>query len=331
MIDTRFIIGERSCDEQPSRGQSGSLAPVKNVAQLEELVRDLEGLAGSSSFYHGKSKKETAEDRPPQLSTLLDVAVFDQDHPDSIGLLSLSPEVPVLATSPMSDKIARLQHFRSVTEIPIFGLHGERDWRATSVPPLPDWIGVGLLPCSGQSTCTSTLVITFNNGHHSLDTLRTLLSEGTRGKRCTAVNPNPDEVHGESVIFASHALTTSDIRPIVFADPPLDILACICDPSARLNDSPSCDTASDELHMIEAVHSLHAKYVIKPVQPRDSMHLRRHPGFWQWLLGIRGQMLGRHGDFVVPDDQPRIQDGDEGLSAFRSVDVLRAGETQVLH
>jgi len=317
---------------------TGDIPLVGCVAELEELARELEILASCLRLGHARRSNAAVEQDYGKLETLLDAVFITRCQHDVHGLLAIHPDVPILALQPLHKQVTELAHFRTVTDVPIFGLHGDRDWRSTSIPPLPDWMGIGMLPPSKDGTDRDdTLVIAFNNGHQDhaskpATTCRTKI----RAERHAAIQPDETEEYGEAIVLATHAPEASAIRPIVFADPPLRCLAHIHRPRPKHDGlAPCCkaerlaDLDLDTLRYLKAEYWIHAAGGLELVQPEVD------DGFWAWLLQFKQNVLRGHEDSNEAQKPRRSLDGKhEQTPAVRSGVAfveLQAGESRVLH
>ncbi|KEQ75900.1 hypothetical protein M436DRAFT_40488 [Aureobasidium namibiae CBS 147.97] len=138
---------------------------VPSIAAVEDLIRETESLA--SGLRLGKGRKSNAQDTQDfdEVETFIDaVAVSHQftDHCHEQTMRTVHPNVPVFATEKAIPLIESWKHFRVIQKIPHFS--EDPDWHATSVPPLPEWLGISrLVTSSDMLYFHSALMITFNN------------------------------------------------------------------------------------------------------------------------------------------------------------------------
>ncbi|KAG9942344.1 hypothetical protein KCU85_g9264, partial [Aureobasidium melanogenum] len=138
---------------------------VPSIAAVEDLIRETESLA--SGLRSEKGKKSNGQDNEDldEVETLIDaVAISHQftDHCHEQTMRDVHPDVPVFATEKAIPLIESWKHFRVVQTIPYFSQ--DPDWHATSVPPLPEWLGISrLVTGSDLLYFHSALMITFNN------------------------------------------------------------------------------------------------------------------------------------------------------------------------
>lgn len=199
---------------------------------LEELLRDLEVLA--SNIHAGSDRKSNVvdEDDLSRLVTLVDaVAVTSANKSCEEALREIHPDVPVFASQDAIERIAGLQHFRSLEAISYFGGSGCRDWRSTTaVAGMPEWVGMSLLPQQDdESDNSAVLLIAFNNHHYNRLVKRPEVNSalGSRQKRHAAVVSDEEEDSAEAVLFSSRSESGSAVTLTSCADPPVHMLAVV--------------------------------------------------------------------------------------------------------
>lgn len=310
------------------------LVAITCVAKLEELARELEILASGLRLGYGRQSNVAAEKDIGKIETFLDAIVVSKGHVDAQNLLPLHPDAPVLIPGELYHQVTNLEHFRTVTAIPNFGLQGDRDWRGTSIPPLPDWLGVGVLPHAKDNAYQdSTLVITFNNRHqgHNFKLSGTSTRPNLKTKHL-AIEPDEAEEHCEAIILSSSVLEASSIRSIVFADPALQCLAYIHSIHPEHVETSSC---SDRALKPDTVRSLQAKYWIRAAERLNLATYERNGGFWAWLLQLKESMLRGPKDEHRANKRRRLSDCHDDERSIESSEMdfveLRAGESRVLH
>lgn len=169
---------------------------VDSIHDLNELLRDAE--AREHENQQGSKTTTTTN------TSYIDAVVISHeftDHCHKATLLEVDPSVPVFAT----EKAARLtrswNHFSSVVDMGTFS--SGQDWRTTSTPPLPEWIGI-------------SRVVTHSDAlyYHSAVLI------------CTR-HPAPATEAAEAVIYTPHGLAVPTISTITTANPPIDSLALL--------------------------------------------------------------------------------------------------------
>lgn len=122
------------------------------------------------------------------------------------------------------------RHFRTVITVDAFGHDGETDWRGTSIPPLPDWIGISrLLQKDDVLNYHSALMIAFNNQHanYAAQQLRKTDSttNGKRRRHHAPIAPDEDEEAAEAIVYTPHGISSGDLHLIPSASPTINTLA----------------------------------------------------------------------------------------------------------
>lgn len=146
--------------------------------------------------------------------------------------MELHRNVPVFAAKEAAKVIDGFKHFRTVVALDVFGTDGMTDWRAMSMPPLPEWIGISrLLSTNDALNYHSAILITWNNRHNTGKTRVTsvsndLRSNGSRARRRTAIEPDEDEdeERAEAVIYTPHGVNSGDLKIIPEASPAISTL-----------------------------------------------------------------------------------------------------------
>lgn len=109
-------------------------------------------------------------------------------------------------------------HFRSVQCIPHFSK--DPDWHATSMFPLPEWLGISRLVTNHDMGLYfhSALMITFNNKMGS-----------TRSKSRTLMEEDSEDESAEAVIYTPHGIhsQSNDLGLVASAVPPIRTLALL--------------------------------------------------------------------------------------------------------
>jgi hypothetical protein len=131
----------------------------------------------------------------------------------------------VFATHEAAKLIESWSHFRSVNAVVHFGAHGDGDWRSTSMPPLPEWIGISrLLQTDDVLNMHAALMIAFNNRPGNPAKTPNLSEHGTR-KRAHAAVEDEDEDSAEAIIYTPHGIHSDDLALVPKASPAISTLA----------------------------------------------------------------------------------------------------------
>lgn len=236
LIDPWLRGGQSDLANWFSQQWHATPSAVGSIAELEELAREMEILAAGLRLGNGRKSNGAVEEDGGRIETLVDaVAVSHEftDHCHKETLLEVHPDVPVFAVKEAAKLIQSWRHFRAVITLDAFGCEGDTDWRSTSIPPLPDWIGISrLLQKDDVLNYHSALMIAFNNKHGnsaaklaaSKPTNGHVNGKRTRGHH-TAIEPNEDDEAAEAIVYTPHGIESGDLTLIPTASPPIHTLA----------------------------------------------------------------------------------------------------------
>ncbi|OAK97869.1 hypothetical protein IQ06DRAFT_296144 [Phaeosphaeriaceae sp. SRC1lsM3a] len=225
LIDPWFVGGQSDVAKWFSQQFHAIESAVKSVAEVDELARQVEILAGGvSAGRRGRTK--VAE--PPDAETYVDAVAISHeftDHCHKETLLEVHRDVPVFATQEAAALISGWKHFRTVVTTPTF--KDDADWHDYSLAPLPSWLCISRLTASKDALYYhSALLITFAT--------HPFLSNATPKKR-SSLSINGDGAEdfsaaaqseaAECVIYTPHGIPHTALTPIATADPPLHTLA----------------------------------------------------------------------------------------------------------
>ncbi|EME83347.1 uncharacterized protein MYCFIDRAFT_39034 [Pseudocercospora fijiensis CIRAD86] len=177
---------------------------VSSIGALDELIFEIEILASGPRSHLGRKATFNTEEELGREKTLIDAAVVSHeftDHCHKETLLEIHPDVPVFAAREAARLIQSWKHFRSVNVVNVFGKGDDTDWRSTSTPPLPEWIGISRL------LSTDDVLYYHAARHHS------------------AIEPDEDDEHAEVIIYTPHGVQHGDLAIIPQASPALTTLA----------------------------------------------------------------------------------------------------------
>lgn len=210
---------------------------VGSIAVVEELLRRMEVLASDVQSGQGKRTSTLNAEEIGRPESLIDAVAISHeftDHCHKDTLLQVHPDVPVFATDKAAPLIQSWKHFRSVQRTPWFSSENA-DWHSTSVPPLPEWVGISRLVTKGDTLYYhSALLITFNNGHGSggeeiasdqVTTYGEAQHLSTKWKRGKPKDEEDDLEGAEAVIYTPHGIHNEDLSLIPAASPPIRTLA----------------------------------------------------------------------------------------------------------
>lgn len=223
-----------------------------SISVAEELLREIELLASCTGSEDGSKSYDLIEDELSRLETLVDVAVVRSDSLlDEAFLRQIHANVPVFALQTALSQFLELQHFRTVVPLPTFGAHGYKDWRDTTLPPLPEWVGLSVMPrVEDEPGAISTLLVTFNNHHHNGNgaskNAKSMGTSNARQKRHAVIDTS--EESAEAIFFSEDGLADNDLRLLSSANPPIHPLAVSQGPK---NLTGSLDVDRDEKHDLD--------------------------------------------------------------------------------
>ncbi|KAF1955362.1 hypothetical protein CC80DRAFT_517129 [Byssothecium circinans] len=194
---------------------------VQSIAEVEEMVRQIEILAGGLRLGRGrKTNLEAGAD----IETFIDVVAISHeftDHCHKDTLLEVHPDVPVFATEQAAKLISSFNHFRTVMTTPTFTSDAP-DWHDYSLLPLPSWLSISrLVAPSDALNYHSALLITFATHPFISTTPRKRSSLSIYGDEPSSNAPEA----AECVIYTPHGIHHEALAPIAQADPPLLTLA----------------------------------------------------------------------------------------------------------
>lgn len=208
---------------------------VASIAALEELLRSTEVLALGLRL--GSGRKSNAEEiqENGEVQSYIDVVAISHeftDHCHKDTLLEVHPDVPVFAAEKAAALIKSWNHFRSVTATPKF-TDKVKDWHATSVPPLPEWVGISRLVSSRDALYYhSAIMIAFNNGDSQTKAQNRLNDQsekesGSNGSHqgTQATRASIDEDGAEAVVYTPHGIHHESLALLPAAKPQIDTLA----------------------------------------------------------------------------------------------------------
>lgn len=180
---------------------------VATIAQIEELAREIEILAGGLRLGKGRLKNGEAG---ADIRTFVDAVAISHeftDHCHKETLLEVERDVLVFATEKAAALIRSWNHFRSVNTIMPFA-GASPDWRDNAMPPLPEWLSISRLIAEGDALYYhSALLIAFN----------------TTPSTSSSASSISDAA--EAVIYTPHGIPAAALSPISTADPPIHTLA----------------------------------------------------------------------------------------------------------
>ncbi|RYN64527.1 hypothetical protein AA0118_g3699 [Alternaria tenuissima] len=317
LIDPWFVGGQSDVAKWFSQQFHATESAVKSVAEVEELARQVEILAGGLRMGRKGRKRNIEEVEEESYVDCVAVSHEFTDHCHKETLLEVHRDVPVLATEQAANLISSWNHFRTVITTPTFT--DNTDWHDYSLSPLPSWLSISRLTASGDSLYYhSALLITFAT--------HPFLSTATPKKRLSSLSINGDgaedfssNINGEEaecVIYTPHGIPHEALSPIAKADPPLHTLAFL----HGLHDVSI--SSAQQLNLgakngVLAQRILRAKYW---VATHDEV--KKGGGFISWFL--------RRKVWTVEDALKEARADDEGEFTDVRFQDMRNGESRVL-
>jgi hypothetical protein len=230
LIDPWLVGGQSDVASWFSQQFHATPSALQSIDEVETLALEAEILAADE-----EGDVELPERHPGE--TLIDALAVSHeftDHCHKDTLLECHRDVPVFAIKEAAQLIESWKHFRTVIVVNTFGADGETDWRSTSVPPLPEWVGISrLLQTDDVLNYHAALLFTFNNRHdNSQSKLAAAAAKSVkrkRGRPTTSLNStisdDDDDDAAEAILYTPHGIHSSDLSSIPTANPPLHTLA----------------------------------------------------------------------------------------------------------
>lgn len=224
LIDPWFVGGQSDVAKWFSQQFHAIESAVKSVAEVDELARQVEILAGGIAIGKGRKTNVVAAD----VETFVDAVAISHeftDHCHKDTLLEVHRDVPVFATEQAANLVSGWNHFRTVLTTPTF--KGNADWHDYSLSPLPSWLSISRLTASKDALFYhSALLITFATHpflSHATPKKRSSLSIYGDGAEDFSTSTSVEAA--ECVIYTPHGIPHTALTPIATADPPLHTLA----------------------------------------------------------------------------------------------------------
>jgi hypothetical protein len=225
LIDPWFVGGQSDVAKWFSQQFHATKSAVQSVAEVDELARQVEMLAGGLRM--GKRKINVAA-AAAELETFVDAVAISHeftDHCHKDTLLEVHRDVPVFATEQAASLISGWKHFRTVVTTPTF--KDAADWHDYSLAPLPSWLSISRLTATKDALFYhSALLITFATHpflSHATPKKRSSLS--IMGDGTEDLSSSAHAEAAECVIYTPHGIPSAALTPIATAEPPLHTLA----------------------------------------------------------------------------------------------------------
>ncbi|KAF2033056.1 hypothetical protein EK21DRAFT_98611 [Setomelanomma holmii] len=324
LIDPWFVGGQSDVAKWFSQQWHATESAVQNVAEVDELARQVEILAGGIRLPRGKRALAAASEDPPTLIDAVAISHEFTDHCHKDTLLEVHKDVPVFATEQAAKLVTAWSHFRTVVTTPTF--KDEADWHDYSLLPLPSWLGISRLTASKDALFYhSALLITFAT--------HPFLPHATPKKR-SSLSINGDGVEelsmysegAECVIYTPHGIPHPALTPIATADPPLRTLAFL----HGLHDVSI--SAAQQLNL-GAKNGLLAQRILKAkywVATHDEV--KKGGGFISWWLRRKAWTLEdalKEAKAEMDGEDARVGDAGDEFEDVRFQDMSN-GESRIL-
>ncbi|KAK4504083.1 hypothetical protein PRZ48_004998 [Zasmidium cellare] len=344
LIDPWLRGGQSDVGKWFSEQRHATESAIQSIKELEELIQRNEALTESLRPEPGSRRNTGSEEHLGVEEQLIDaVAVSHEftDHCHKETLLEIHPDVPVFAIKEAAKLIESWRHFRTVTTVNSFGVGGDTDWRSTSLPPLPEWIGISrLLQVDDVLNYHAALMITFNNRHGNaqskLAKTNGYMKNGTSKRHHSAIEPNEDEETAEAIVYTPHGMHSGDLALIPEAQPSITTLAFLHGlHNVRVGTASGKTALQSNLgahNGLKAQRILNANYWIGTHD-----EIKKGGGLVAWFL-YRDELTLKD---ALDQERKSRQDGDKGMAKGELGEVLdsfndtnwcdlRNGESKVL-
>ena len=170
---------------------------MQSIAELNDLLREIEDIVANANYRGAKadSHHSNGNSKRSRNEFIDAVAISHEftDHCNHRTLLELDASTPIFATRSAAILIKNWRHFDTVIETPPFS-PSQCDWRATSLAPLPNWIGISRAVTESDALYYhSAILITFDLSHQPRN-------------RSTA-----DRGRAEAIIYTPHGIHAHDL------------------------------------------------------------------------------------------------------------------------
>jgi L-ascorbate metabolism protein UlaG (beta-lactamase superfamily) len=225
LIDPWFVGGQSDVAKWFSQQFHATESAVRSVAEVDELARQVEILAGGIRMGTGRRTKAPAAADGETFVDAVAISHEFTDHCHKETLLEVHRDVPVFATEQAASLISGWNHFRTVTTTPTF--KDNADWHDYSLPPLPSWLSISRLTADKDALFYhSALLITFaTHPFLSHATPKKRSSLFINGEGTDDFSASTQSEAAECCIYTPHGIPHTALTPIATADPPLHTLA----------------------------------------------------------------------------------------------------------
>ncbi|KAF2115094.1 hypothetical protein BDV96DRAFT_576446 [Lophiotrema nucula] len=323
LIDPWFIGGQSDVAKWFSQQWHATESAVKSVAEVEELARQVEILAGGLNLGRNRGRRKALKEEEETFVDAVAISHEFTDHCHKDTLLEVHRDVPVLATEKAASLISSWNHFRTVITTPTF-TEENPDWRDYSLTPLPAWLSITRLTASADALYYhSALLITFATHPFLSATPKKRSSLHIYGDDPSSTISGTDAA--ECVIYTPHGIPASALTPIGLADPPLHTLAFL----HGLHDVKI--SAAQQLNLgakngLQAQRILQAKYW---VATHDE--IKQGGGVIAWFLRRKVWTL----EDALKEAKVEAEGGDTVMGGTEFEDVnfetVDNGESRILH
>ncbi|ETN42880.1 uncharacterized protein HMPREF1541_02038 [Cyphellophora europaea CBS 101466] len=177
---------------------------IQSIASLNSILADVETACLSTL-----GTPDANGSSPTNFIDLVAISHEFTDHCHRATLEELPSHVPVFTTTKAAQLVRSWSHFDTVVDVP--PLTATTDWRNTSNPPLPSWLGISRLTTEGNSLYYHSALI-FCIAKASLSALPT---------------PELDNTAAEAVIYTPHGVESGTFSQLSSARPTIETLALL--------------------------------------------------------------------------------------------------------
>ncbi|MCJ1224915.1 hypothetical protein MMC12_001562 [Toensbergia leucococca] len=183
---------------------------VQTIAELNAQLSHVEVFAQPT---RDKTKESNLAEYQERLNqSFIDAVIISHeftDHCNKSTLLELRSDTPMFATTVAAETLRSWKYFTAIQDISAFSLKN-RDWRKTSIVPLPPWLGISrILTNSDALYFHSAILIAFKTNETSI-----------------TISSAEEDV-AEAVIYTPHGVNADELSHMPFVMPPIKTLALI--------------------------------------------------------------------------------------------------------
>lgn len=178
---------------------------VQTIEELNDFLYEREELELHALERSPRESSEDHDTTGPDAGNYIDAVICSHeftDHCHRKTLEEIDTSVPCFATTKAAKLIRSWGHFKQVLDISPFTKGS--DWRQTSKPPLPPWVGIARLVTESDALYYHSAVAVF--------------AQDTRSLHCYGA---------EAIIYSPHGIHPPELVSIPTATPPIQTLAML--------------------------------------------------------------------------------------------------------